>query len=177
MARTLRIVLTVAAMASWFMFLRPIALGGDTTYAYVKGISMEPTYHTADLVVLHKRDNYAVGDVVAFQVGDLKIIHRLVAGNNVDGWTTQGDNNPTTDGVLISNTSIYGSATYVIPQGGMFVTFARSPYAWFTVSGLLVLAAYRAGNRRGRPARVKDELVIDLRDQSLTSSDSESTRV
>lgn len=178
MTKSLRIFLALAAVTSWFLFLRPVSLGGDTTYAYVQGISMEPTYHTADLVVLHQRDSYKVGDVVAFQVGDLKIIHRLVSGNNVDGWKTQGDNNPTTDGVVVTNDAIYGSATYMIPQGGKFVSFARSPYGWFAVSALFVLAAFRSG--RGKDSdrqRDDDDVVIDLRDSSLASSDSESTRV
>jgi signal peptidase len=178
MAKTIRFVIFVVLFGAWLVFLRPMALGGDTTYAYVKGASMEPTFHTSDLVVLHQKDSYEVGEVVAFQVGDLRIIHRLVAGNNVDGWTTQGDNNSVTDGVVVSNSDIYGAQSYMIPRGGVLVTASRSPYVWYALVAMFLLAAYRNSVRSRRVSQRKHDVdVIDLRDSSLASPDSESTRV
>src|SRR3954467_1488415 len=49
-------------MAGW----RPVAptkLGGDASYAMVSGISMLPSIKSQDLVITHRQQRYAVGDV------------------------------------------------------------------------------------------------------------------
>src|SRR5437868_9645307 len=53
------------AVVGWFVALRPAQLGGPATFVVVQGVSMEPTYHTGDLVISHRQSSYAVGDVVA----------------------------------------------------------------------------------------------------------------
>ena len=57
-------------------------LGGPASYVIVSGHSMEPTLYTGDLVVVHQRDEYSVGDMVAFEIeGGSQVIHRIVGGS------------------------------------------------------------------------------------------------
>ena len=58
----------VIALA-WFVWLRPVNLGGDVSYVMVQGKSMEPTFHDGDLVIARRGGTYHRGDVVAFRVG------------------------------------------------------------------------------------------------------------
>ena len=50
------------------------------------GISMEPLYHTGDLVVIAPASSYHVGEIVAYH-GDLDghmvVLHRIVGGNGI----------------------------------------------------------------------------------------------
>src|SRR5687767_15310432 len=89
----------------WFVFLRPTSLGGSTAYVVVAGDSMLPTYADGTLVVSSVRESYQLGDVITFAVdvedtfgsGRPLVIHRIVGGDAVAGYTTQGDNRPFSD--------------------------------------------------------------------------------
>jgi signal peptidase I len=61
-------VVFVAALTAWFFTLRPGSLGGPATYVLVRGISMEPTYHDGDLVVIRRSSSYRVSDIVAYNL-------------------------------------------------------------------------------------------------------------
>lgn len=106
---------TLARSAAGVIFLLalayavlPVSLGGRTTLVVVQGNSMEPTYHSGDLVYTRTSTNHAVGDVIVYRLpagepgaGRL-IIHRLVALEPVPGgdgtrFVTQGDNRDTPD--------------------------------------------------------------------------------
>src|SRR6185437_14690353 len=81
-----QIVLTLAVIVFWFFELRPTSLGGDASYAIVSGTSMNPIYHTGDVVVVHQHASYKVHDIVAYRVpkpspqAGLEVIHRLIGG-------------------------------------------------------------------------------------------------
>ncbi|HEY9562674.1 MAG TPA: signal peptidase I, partial [Nocardioides sp.] len=94
--------LLVALLLGWWTYLRPPSLGGSTSFVMVAGESMEPTYHTGDLVIVRKRDRYQVGDVVAFKTaaksdGNLLVIHRVVDVLPDGRLRLQGDNNDFVD--------------------------------------------------------------------------------
>jgi signal peptidase len=120
-------------VAGWFTALRPAKLGGPAAFVMVQGVSMEPTYHTGDLVISHRRSSYAVGDVIAYEVpgGDvgagLTVIHRIISGSPATGFITQGDNNPTPDDWRPKLGDVEGSAWMVIPNGGRILTFLHAP--------------------------------------------------
>src|SRR5438034_11407927 len=82
----------------WAQFLRPQALGGNAGYVLVSGQSMEPRYHTGDMVLVERHSSYRVGEVIAYRVpkGDpmagSQVIHRIIGGDGVHGFGRQGDN-------------------------------------------------------------------------------------
>jgi signal peptidase I len=135
-------VLALAALAGWFVLLRPVALGGPAAYEIVSGTSMEPGLHAGDLVVTQAQSSYAIGEVVVFRVprdeqgaGSL-VVHRLVGGNGEGGFVTQGDNKPTPDLWHPKSSDIIGRSWIALPGSGKVLLLFRQP---------LVLAALLGG--------------------------------
>ena len=134
------------AIMSWAAWLRPTWLGGPAGYVVVAGDSMLPTLSDGTLVVTQTMAAYHVGDVVAFVVdigsprGRPVVIHRVVDGNAVEGFTTSGDNRPFDDPWLVGAEDILGREAFAVPWAGQFLLWMRSPIA--VASASAGLAAY-----------------------------------
>ena len=89
-----------AALITLLVLGWPSMLGGSTDYTVVSGHSMDPTYRTGDMLVVKKPEVYKKGQIVVYQVPQgepgegLFVVHRIVGGDNVKGWTTQGETTP-----------------------------------------------------------------------------------
>jgi signal peptidase I len=127
--------------ALWLLFLRPPFLGGTTSYVIVSGSSMEPTLGDDDLVLVRERGSYAVGDVVAFELDDVgpegAVIHRIVGGNETDGFVTRGDNRDADDEWVVPAEDILGRRIARVPKIGAVLHWLAQPL----VIGLMVGAA------------------------------------
>jgi signal peptidase I len=127
------IVLVVAACVLWAMFLRPQVLGGKAGYVLVSGQSMEPRYHTGDMVLVERHSSYRIGEIIAYRVpkGDpmagAQVIHRIIGGNGTRGFVVQGDNRTGADTWRPKNGDIVGSETLLLPQAVIVLQFLRSP--------------------------------------------------
>src|SRR5579862_5129445 len=77
----------------WFYFA-PAGIGGSTTYVVTDGISMEPRFHTGDLVLVRSQSSYLVGEIVAYNSKMLHtiVLHRIV-GRSGSRYLFKGDNN------------------------------------------------------------------------------------
>lgn len=122
----------------------PVAFGGQTGYTVVVGHSMDPTYHTGDLVITRPQDTYQVGDIVVYRVpaGEpaegRHVIHRLIDGSNEEGWVSQGDNNDFTDIWTPHDADMVGGAYLHIPYGGYVLLQARNPLVFAVLGGIYV---------------------------------------
>ncbi len=117
----------VITIASWALFAPP-QMGGLSTLVIVNGNSMEPLFHSGDLVIVRSADFYQVGDVVAYknmQLGKF-VIHRIV-GENSDQFVLQGDNNTWTDGYEPASSEIIGKQWIHIPFIGKVMNWFRKP--------------------------------------------------
>ena len=119
--------LTIALLVAWFLFLRPVTLGGPAGYVIVAGVSMEPTFHTGDLAITQRRAEYRVGDVVAFSTEGGVVIHRIVGGDADQGFTMQGDNREQPDLWRPRPDEIVGAAWILIPGAGNALALVRQP--------------------------------------------------
>jgi signal peptidase len=154
--------LELAAVAGvavfWFLFLRPQALGGPASYALVNGDSMLPHYRTGDVVIVHRRDRYKVGDVIAYKVpsddvgSGAQVIHRIIGGNGRDGFVVQGDNREAPDVWHPRQEDVVGSEWLHIPRVGVLVELLHTPLFLAGAAGLIaMLFVLTSGRRREEP--------------------------
>jgi len=130
---------TLVFLGVWFLLFRPAFLGGPTSYVIVSGNSMEPTIYTGYLALVLKQGSYSVGDVVAFRVagGETRgsrvpegggiIIHRIIGGNDAEGYRMQGDNNDWVDPWRPTGDEIVGKAIGFVPRLGGLFNYLQDP--------------------------------------------------
>jgi signal peptidase I len=127
------VLLLVVVLAGWALVLRPQALGGPAGYVLVSGTSMEPKYHTGDMVLVSRQSRYQVGDVIAYRVpkGDVaagaQVIHRIIGGDATHGFVVQGDNRSAPDVWRPKSEDIVGAKKLRIPNAVLVLQFLRSP--------------------------------------------------
>lgn len=142
--------LTIALVGAWFLFLRPVSLGGPAGYLIVAGVSMEPAFHTGDLAITQWRAEYQVGDIVAFSAEGGLVIHRIVGGDAVQGFTTQGDNRELPDPWRPRPDDIVGASWVCLPGAGNALAFVRQPAV---LAGLAAAVAFFLAFTAGPPRR------------------------
>jgi signal peptidase I len=149
--------LLIVLLAAWFVFLRPVSLGGSVTYIVIRGDSMEPGYASGDLLVVHTQPSYAASDVVAYrvpggEVGEgIVVVHRIVGGNAGAGYTMRGDNNPSADPWLPHGTDVVGKAWMLIPGLGRVLVAIRQPLVLAAIGASLVVGLVVWRGPAGRP--------------------------
>ncbi len=111
----------------WIAF-GPVKVGGQASYVMVNGISMEPNYHTGDLIIVRKEGTYQVGDVVAYRDAQMGayIIHRII-GARQDQFIMKGDNNSWIDGYQPAHDEILGKQWIYAPKAGITMQWLRKP--------------------------------------------------
>lgn len=151
--------LAIAALAAWFVFLRPVGLGGPASYIFVSGVSMQPTLVTGDLVVLQAADDYKIGDVIAFRIpegepgGGNLVIHRIIGGSAAEGFIVQGDNKPLPDDWRPTPDLIEGALWVRAPGAGAVVQTVRSPAVFAPIAaGITVFFILLGGPRKSKPS-------------------------
>jgi len=151
--RILGLVLTVALVAGWALYLRPVSLGGSAGYVLVSGKSMLPRYHAGDIVLVEHKSTYRIGEVIAYRVpkGDpmagFQVIHRIVGGNATRGYVVQGDNRTAPDVWHPKPADIVGAKAVRLPHAVVVLQLLRSPFLLALLAGCFVFA-YGFGTTR-----------------------------
>ena len=117
------------------------------------GTSMVPTLHTGDLVILHRADAYAPGDLVAYHSRSLDriVIHRIV---RVDGrrFVLRGDANTWED--PDRPTWPRSSMRWIrIPAAGRLLGWVHRP--WLSALSAAVVAFLLWGGCRSPPGSAR----------------------
>jgi signal peptidase len=98
---------------------------GWSTAVVISG-SMSGSIEVNDMVIIHRQDSYAVGDVVTFKSGSSIVTHRIIGEEN-GLFVTKGDANNTRDTDPLNPELIVGRVVKVIPGIGKGIEFMRSP--------------------------------------------------
>jgi signal peptidase len=147
--------IVVAIAAYWFVALRPQILGGPTSIVLVSGTSMEPKLHTGDLVLVHRRDSYRVGDVVAYRVpkgsvgAGSVVIHRITGGSAETGFVLRGDNRTTDDQWRPRPADVMGRQWVALPTSHRLLTVMWSPVGFAALAAAFAFALIAFGS--GKP--------------------------
>lgn len=150
--------LLLLVVVAWFVLLRPVSMGGQSTWIIVRGDSMLPTYETGDLIVFHAAAHYETGDVVAYRVpaGELGagriVMHRIVGGDDATGFLLEGDNNPAPDPWRPRVADVLGTVWLVGPQFGRPIIFLHQPLiaAGLAASVMVAVLIGRSAGGSGR---------------------------
>ncbi|HEY8170476.1 MAG TPA: signal peptidase I [Candidatus Limnocylindria bacterium] len=157
-ARWLGMAALLALLAVWGLALRPVSLGGPATFVAIRGDSMEPTYHSGDLVVLFSADRYEPGDPIGYRVPEgelgagLVVVHRVIGGNGADGYVLHGDGNPAPDPWNPDDGDVVGRVVLRLPLVGSLVAAIRQPATLAALASALVVTLVLFWQPR-RPAR------------------------
>ena len=99
--------------------------------------SMEPSIMTDDVILVAAQESYEENDVVAFQAGNMVVVHRIVEIRE-DTYITRGDaNNANDDPIPV--TAIKGKVISAIPNVGRLVWAIKSPIGLIITVALAVL--------------------------------------
>lgn len=98
---------------------------GYSTAVVVSG-SMEDEIHIDDLVVIHRDEQYNLGDIITYDSGKSLVTHRIV-GKTAEGFETKGDANNIKDADPVKEEQILGRVVKVIPGVGKVLYFLGSP--------------------------------------------------
>ena len=100
--------------------------------------SMEPEIMTGSLCFINYDDrNVDIGDVVAYESGDITVMHRVID-KTVDGYITKGDNNDTEDLAPVPQKHILGTEILNIPRLGYIIMSLRTPSGLITTITVVV---------------------------------------
>ena len=145
------LVLTIIVLVAYFT-LR--AMDRIRIYNVETG-SMEDKIHSGDYILLIKKDDYRIGDVVTFTVDDYFITHRIISIEN-DKIVTKGDANNLEDSEITKD-QIVGKAIY---WGGVLNYIINFKYAIAAVLiGLYLLSCYFGEDKEN--LEIKDEINED----------------
>lgn len=155
--RLVKVVVVFAALGSWWFTLAPRSIGGPATYVVVSGTSMQPKYHTGDLVIVHRQPSYRLGEIVAVDVDGGHVIHRLYSGSASAGWHTKGINKTSPDVWTIPNKDILGSAWVLWRGGGRYLSWLGTPTGRAGLAAILAVLVAAFPSRRRRASRTRPQ--------------------
>jgi signal peptidase len=181
--RVARIILGSVLLVILAIFVWPSSLGGCTTMTVVSGHSMEPKYHTGDLIVA-RCGTPKVGDIVIYQPPGIEsrtlIIHRIVSETADGHFVMRGDNNSWDDPWQITDANVLGIAQLQIPSVGSLL---RAPLVWTSlllIASALLIWPTRTLGRGRRSAETTDATddvdTTDTADTTGTADTAESAR-
>ena len=109
------------------------AITGDpqpTVFGYSSAVvvsgSMSGAIEVNDMVICHREESYAPGDVITFKSGSSVVTHRIVK-ETQDGFVTKGDANNTTDLEPVLPEQVIGRVVLVVPKVGQLIAALRTP--------------------------------------------------
>src|SRR6476619_508922 len=130
--RAASIAIVIVVVLFWAQYLRPQTLGGNAGYVLVSGRSMEPRYHTGDLVLVLKHRSYHSGELIAYRVpkGDpmagAQGSPRIVGGDAKHGFVVRGDNRTAPDVWRPRPRDIIGAKALRLPNAIVVLRYLRS---------------------------------------------------
>lgn len=113
--------------------------------------SMEPSIGTNDLLLINSYQRRPkAGDVIVFQYGGMRFIHRVIEQTET-GLRTKGDANSAADPFLVTPEQTEGVCIAVFRNGKQLAAFLRSPLFAALTLGLCLLQG------TGRKYRIREQ--------------------
>jgi signal peptidase I len=143
--------------------------------AEVLSDSMYPTIKTGDVIMVVPKDEYKVGDIVAFEDGSMIVTHRIVDENEDGSFVTKGDYiGNSRDDMPLQEKYIIGKVVNVFAGLGPFVSIMQSPLVIMLSIMIIALLLYLSTKKekehdQAELAKIKQQIA------SLKGEDTQST--
>ena len=143
--------------------------------AEVLSDSMYPTIKTGDVIMVVPKDEYKVGDIVAFEDGSMIVTHRIIDENEDGTFVTKGDYiGNSSDDMPLQEKYIIGKVVNVFAGLGPFVSIMQSPLVIMLSIMIIALLLYLSTKKekehdQAELAKIKQQIA------SLKGEDTEST--
>jgi len=133
---TINVILILAIL--FLVVYLALRMTGKIKIYNVETGSMEDKIHAGDYILLCRKDNYQIGDIVTYTVDNYFVTHRIIKIED-DSITTKGDANNTEDKKINKN-QIVGKMIY---SGGLLNIIINYKYAIIAfLIGLYLLSCY-----------------------------------
>ncbi|HVL32185.1 MAG TPA: signal peptidase I [Actinomycetota bacterium] len=152
-AIAMKVLGSLALSASMFVAVSQ-AVRGPVSLVITSGSSMEPSLKSGDLVLV-RRGEYRVGDVVAYRSASLKsiVLHRIIETHG-NRFVFKGDNNDWLDSDRPTPSDLVGKRVLRIPLAGRLLASLRSAAGIGAAGAVAVYVLLRTGKRRRRTRSV-----------------------
>ena len=132
------IILAAIGLLALSLFIPLLPIPGNYQVKVVLSGSMEPAIKTGSVIFFKPSNQYKVGDIVTFNIGDntLPITHRIAEVKNERGfsvYTTKGDANEAPDQNILKESQILGKVFLTLPYLGYAIETARQPYGFLAL--------------------------------------------
>ena len=117
----------IGILGVMLLFLPHIGISVDS----IMSGSMEPVLRTGGIVFT---DRPEIGDIVAYQVGETRVTHRVIRKEH-KGYVTKGDANNREDPTVVTADQIIGKVIFSFPCLGYAAVFVRQR----TIFGILTV--------------------------------------
>ena len=129
--------ISIVILGSLLIMSLSMNLFGYRLYVDESG-SMQPKIQTGSVVLDQKNSNYAVGNIVTYQLPNSQgsITHRIIKAVSINGiteYTLKGDANSSPDVYPVPKSMIFGKVDYSIPYIGYAINWVK------TLPGLIIL--------------------------------------
>jgi len=150
LAKMIGFVLTAAVILLllcnlWLIGAKTILGQSDpTVFGYSGAVllsgSMSGSMEVNDMVIIHREETYAPGDVITFRSGNALVTHRILEDTQY-GFITKGDANNAADLQPVPHDQVQGKVVLVVPGVGNVIRWLRSPLGLcvLAITGLAVL--------------------------------------
>ena len=159
MSRVVPRALEILLVCGLWLTFAPARVGGAATYVTVSGNSMNPTFHTGDMVVLVRATNYQVGDIIAYHsrlLGGVVIIHRIIRTTDDGRFVTKGDHNEFVDPYDPRPSDVLGRRALRVPGASQIPSLVQRPAGAATLAalaGVVLVRRTSGGTNHRRRAR------------------------
>ena len=155
--KTLKVVKTVVLAISWLLAAAPSLLLGAGRLAgfealVVQSGSMEPRIPVGSLAVADMHCGYGSiekGDIIIFQAGEGRVMHRVYAVTE-EGLETKGDANEVTDGITTTRENLVGRVVFHVPYLGSMADGIRRVFPVAGAVLVYLLFSWMCGGDRGK---------------------------
>ena len=130
--------------------------------AVVLSGSMEPTIRIDDLIIVTEQEDYRENDIIAYQSGNMVVVHRIIQ-VEPDTVITQGDANNAPD-APIRKEMIKGKVVHWIPGAGRIARLLKSPVATvILVGGALLLSELTLRKEKKKDEDELEQIKAEIR--------------